>query len=38
VIVAVTSWFLIPETAGVTVEDIDRAYEWESDEIAIYRG
>jgi SP family general alpha glucoside:H+ symporter-like MFS transporter len=27
VVVAVISWFLVPETAGLSVEDIDRAYE-----------
>ncbi|KAH2669457.1 hypothetical protein KXV92_000974 [Aspergillus fumigatus] len=27
VAVAVISWFLVPETAGLSVEDIDRAYE-----------
>ncbi|KAG2024221.1 hypothetical protein GB937_003868 [Aspergillus fischeri] len=27
VVVTVISWFLVPETAGLSVEDIDRAYE-----------
>jgi SP family general alpha glucoside:H+ symporter-like MFS transporter len=27
VIIGAVSWFLVPETAGLTVEDIDLAYE-----------